>query len=808
MAQDFRLALRRFWFNPGRTALLIAVLGLGLGTATAVFSVVDQTILRPPPFAHAERLVEVLDLYRSAGARSSSLTPEKIAGWQSQHSLFEAFEGFASRQFDLTAAEMEPERVRGLVVSIGLLRMLDVQPALGRGFADTDGRPGGERVALISEGLWRRRFGGRADVLGARAVLSEEPHTIVGVMPRRFRLTGEGEDVWLPIDVRATGGSAAPSRFLGIGRLAPGVDGESSQEIADTLAARLQAQTPLAAAPYWDIHLSRLKVAHVGETTATALFVLLGAVGFVLLITCANTANLFMSQVGFRQHETAVRAAIGATRVRLLREVLTESLVLAICGGAVGLLFATWGLEGIVAAAPPDLTFNSTSPIELDNRILAVAAAMTLVTAIVFGLAPAVRGSRTNPDGVLKSARGVGALPLSRFASALVVAEVAFSLILLVGAALMIRTFVNLQSIDPGFESDGLVAMEVSLPTDKYVGEGARSAFFAAVREHLASAPGVADVAVAAGVFGGGGVHFATPEVEDGSPLASSAAVTVPANDVTAEYFRTMRIPLLAGRTFADGDGSDAIVISEALASRYWPNGDAVGRGMKLFANGQWETVVGVAGNVEGRAGGIDSPLFIYRQLARPSPGSGSGPRARGYATRVVVVRTSDAAAAVPAMRAAVWAVDRNQPIGRIRLVDDMYAAAFARERFVLQLMTVFGLIAVVLTAAGIFAVLSQLVSRKTREIGLRLALGARRADILRLVLSRSAVLVVIGSAAGLGGAALLTRFLGVLLFGVQPLDPLSFATVTLVLLAIAFAACWLPARAAMRVDPAVALRD
>ncbi len=508
MVQDLRLAIRRFRFRPTHTAFLILILGVGIGAATAVFSVVDQTILRPPPFAHADRLVEVLDLYRSAGARSTSLTPEKIAGWQAQHSLFEGFEGYASRQFDLTAEEMEPERVRGLVVSSGLLDMLGVQPSFGRGFAEGDGRPGSERVALISEGLWRRRFAARPDVLGTRIALSEEQHTIVGVMPRRFRLTGEGEEVWLPIDVRSHDRAAAPPRFVGIGRLAAGVDSASQQGIADTLAARLQAQTPLPAEPYWDIHLARKKVAYVAETTRTALFVLLGAVGFVLLITCANTANLFLSQIGLRQHEMAVRAAIGASRSRLFREVLTESVLIAACGGAVGMLFATWGVDGIVAAAPPDLTFNSTSPIELDTRILIVAAAMTVVTGVVFGLAPALRASRASFDWVLKSARGVGALPLSRFSSVLVVAEVAFSLILLVGAALMIRTFGNLQAIDPGFEPGGLVAMEVSLPTDKYVGEGSRSAFFEAVRERLVATPGVADVAVAAGVFGGGGVHY------------------------------------------------------------------------------------------------------------------------------------------------------------------------------------------------------------------------------------------------------------------------------------------------------------
>ena len=308
-------------------------------------------------------------------------------------------------------------------------------------------------------------------------------------------------------------------------------------------------------------------------------------------------------------------------------------------------------------------------------------------------------------------------------------------------------------------------------------------------------------------MFGGGGIAYTTPEVQGGLPSASTAEVSIPSNRVTAEYFRTMRIPLAAGRTFADNDGRDAIIISEALANRYWPNGDAVGRGLKLFTNGEWETIVGVVGDVEPRAGRNTSPLYIYRRIASPSGPSGNTPRVRGYATRAIIVRTTDAAAVVPAMRAAVWAVDKNQPIGRVTPVEDMYAGAFATERFVLQLMSAFGMIAVVLTAAGLFGVLSQVVTRKTREIGVRMALGARSADILRLLFSRSAGLLVIGTVIGLSGAAMLTRFLKALLFDVQPVDPLSFSAVTLLLLAIALVACWLPMRRAMRVDPAVALR-
>jgi putative ABC transport system permease protein len=805
LLRDVQLAIRRLWFRPAHTGLMILVIGVGIGAATAVFSVVDQTILRPPPFAHADRLVEVLDLFRSAGARSTNLTLTKIAGWQAQPALFDAFEGYRFRQVDIAGTDIEPERVSGFTVTNGLMRMLGVQPMLGRGFTADDGKLGAERVVLISEQLWRRKFGGLTNILGTRVALSDEQHTIVGVMPRRFRLTGDDEDLWIPIDVRAAGPDA-PGNFVGLAIVAPSVDSSSQQKLADTLAARLQEQTPLPAAPFWDIHLSKKKVAFVAQTTQTALFVLLGAVGFVLLISCANTASLFMTQIGRRQHETAVRAAIGATRRRLFREVLTESVLVAACGGALGVLLATWGVDAIVAAAPPNLTFSATSPIEVDGRILIVAAAMTLITGVVFGLVPAMRGSRADLEWILKSARGAGAASHGRVSAALIVAEVAFSLILLVGAALMIRTFLNLQAIDPGFEPEGLVAMDVSLPTDKYVGEGPRSAFFDAVRERLIATPGISDVTIAAGVFRGGGTHYGTPEVE-GASVPVAGEVEVPFKNVAPEFFQTLRIPLVAGRTFSPADTSEMVVISKSLADRLVPEGDPIGRRFRLGSTWNWETIAGVVGDVEPRASGSRTPFHIYRRLAPASAASGKPPRVRGYATRAVIARGSDPRQIVPAMRAAVWALDRNQPIGPITPVDDLYNQAFARERFVLQLMSVFGAIAVMITAAGIFGVLSQLVARRTREIGVRMALGARSADIVRLIVSRGFVLLAVGAVCGLAGAVTLTRFLEALLYQVRPIDPVSFIVVTVLLVVIALLACWLPTRRAMRVDPAVALR-
>jgi putative ABC transport system permease protein len=808
MLRDIHLALRRFRFKPAHTIIMILILGMGIGATTAVFSVVDQTVLRPAPFSHADRIVDVIDWDRVHGGGGNSLTPGKIAGWQAQPSLFEAFEAYAPRQFDVTG-DSEPERIRGLLVSIGLFNMLGVQPRLGRAFVRSDGIPGAERVVVISEALWQRRLGGREDVLGTTLALNDEPYTIIGVMPRRFRLTGEKERVWLPYDVQSNLADTSVQGFFGIARLAASVTRGSEQRLADSIADRLQEQVPLSRT--WGLRLERKKVADVDKTTRTALFVLLAAVGFVLLITCANTANLFLSQIAIRQREMAIRTAIGASRWRLIREMLTESVLFAVCGGAVGVLLATWGVDAIVAAAPADLTFRATSPIEIDTRILVVTAGMTILTGVVFGLLPALRGSRPNLDVILRGTSGSGGSgSFSRFAGALIVAEVAFSLILLVGAALMIRTFANLGAVEPGFEPEGLVAVQISLPTDKYASSAARAAFIDSLSERLLAIPGVSDYAITEGVPpSGGATHFGAPEAEGSTVPVLGQQLTLPGNLVTPDYFRTLRIPIVAGRSFTAADTPESLIVTKALADRYWPDGTAVGRRFRPYNRMPWQTIVGVVANVDAWVFDKPTPFHIYSPWPAPtdSGSAGNAPRRRGYSARTIVVRAENPTAVIPAIKAAVWSIDRNQPIDKVALVDDVYADTFGRQRFVLQLMTAFGAVAVLLTIVGLFGVLSEIVVRKTREIGIRMALGARQADVLRLVLLRGLALAVAGTALGLVGAFALTRFLEALLFQVHPIDPLSFAVVTIVMIAIALLACWLPARRATRVGPADALR-
>ena len=814
---DIRIAIRRLTARPAYTLLIVITLALGIGAATAVFSVVDQTVLRPAPFVEAHRLVDVLHISRTTGGGGSSLTPQKIVGWQSQPALFDRFEAFAFQQMDLTG-EAEPERIRGLLVSLGLFPMLGVGPHLGRGFEQGDGAPGSERVVIIGELLWQRRFGGQADVLGRQVTLNDEDYTVIGVMPRRFRLLDEKESFWLPVDLKARITEAGLGGFYGVGRLAPGVTHAAAQTMANEIADRLQQESPLAMT--WGLGLEKKRVARVDDTTRTALLVLLGAVGFVLLITCANVANLFLSQAPARQREMAIRSALGAARGQLVRSVLTESLLLAIVGGLLGVVLAHWGVEAILAAAPERLVSRSTVPIEIDGRILAIAALLTLLTGFVFGLFPAVRGSRPNLETTLRGAghsRARGAY--GRVPGSLVVLEVAFAVILLVGAALMMRTLANLNAIDAGFDARGVVTMHVALPSDRYPTRAARMAFFDTLTEKLRGVPGISGVAVSQGTPPSiGGISFGKPEIEGRGQL-DDKTVIVPNGTVSRDYFRTLGIPHLAGRGFDAVEAEDSVIVSKGFADRYWPEGNAVGGRFRMGSNFPWVTVIGVVGSVQADGARDDRTTlqFYYSWAQRPAPATpvaaappsppGSGPPRRNYDYRQLIVRADDPAAAIPQIKQAIWSIDRNQPVERVALVADTYAEMFAKQRFVLLLMGAFAVVALVLTAAGIFGVLSQAVAQRTREIGIRVALGARPADVMKLVVSRGMLLTAIGITIGLGGALFLVRTVRALLYGVRATDPVSFAAVAFVLLSVALLACWLPTRAAMRVHPAVALR-
>lgn len=813
ISQDLRLAIRRLALRPGYTLLIGLTLALGIGASTAVFSVVDQTILRLPPFLHADRLADVMHIHRVRKSGGNQLSPQKIVGWQQQAALFERFEGAAPVQMDVTGTQ-QPERLRGLNVSLGLFSMLGVQPDIGRAFEKGDGAPGSPRVVIISHDVWRRRFGGQPDAIGQQMILNDQSYTVIGVMPRRFLLLGESDSFWLPVDLETRITDTSLRSFYGLGRLAPGVAHEQAQNLADEIADRLQAQQPLPET--WGLGVRRKRIASIDDTTRTALLVLLGAVGFVLLITCANVANLFLSRAPAREREMAIQSALGASRTRLFGSVMLESLILAGTGGALGIILARWGVDAVIAAAPAGLLSRITNTVEVDGRVLLVAFTMVVVTGILFGLVPALRGSRPNLERALRGGgRAAGRSSYGSVPGMLVVAEVAFALILLVGATLMARTLVNLHAIDAGFEPGGLVAMNVDLPSDRYPNSIARLEFFSTLGERLRGSAGITAVTHAQGVPPSiGGISFGSPEVEGRE--GNQGTMIIPNGTVPPTYFETLRIPLRAGRNFAPDEAQGNVIVSDGLAQRFWPEGGAVGRRFRMSAQSPWLTVVGVVGSVQASAGGDErTPLqFYYPQVprpqataaAKPAPAS-TTPSRRTYSYSILIVRADDPSAAVPHIKEQIWALDRNRPVERVALVEDRCAEMFAKQRFVLQLMGAFALVALVLTAAGIFGVLSQVVAERRREIGIRMAIGARPADVMRMVLSRGMLLAGIGAAIGIAGALALVKTVQALLYGVEPTDPVTFVVVTIALLAVALAACWLPTRNAMRVHPAEALR-
>ena len=811
MQRDIQYAVRRLAARPAHTLLMVLTLALGIGASTAVFSVVDQTVLRSAPFLHADRLVDVMHIHRVHKGGGNSLTPQKILGWQAQPALFERFEGAAPVQMDVTGRE-EPERLRGMHVSLGLFSMLGVHPTIGRSFEKGDGAPGSEPVVIVSHDVWRRRFGGTADAIGRQIVLNDRTYTVVGVMPRRFLLHGESDAFWLPVDLEARVTDASLRNFYGIGRLAPGVAAERAQGVADEIADRLQAEAPLPET--WGLGVHRKRVADVDDTTRTALFVLLGAVGFVLLITCANVANLILSRAPARQRDMAIQSALGASRGRLIRSVLFEGLLLAGAGGVLGILLAGWGIDAVVAAAPARLLSRTTTTIEIDGRVLIVSVASIVATGVLFALVPALRGSRPDLEAMLRGGRPApGGGSYGRVPGLLVVAEVAFATILLVGAALMTRTLANLHAIDPGFEPRDLVALNVQLPTDRYPTAAARMAFFNTLTERVRSLPGVSGVAVSQGTPPSlGAVHFGKPEIEGRG--VQDVSLVLPEGDVSPSFFETLRIPFVAGRSFGPNEPENNVVVSKGLADTFWPDGNALGRRFRPYSNAPWRTVIGVVGSVQTSAAGDQrSTLQMYSAWV-PAAGAAAAPqtpaatpRRRSYDYRQLIVRARNPAAVVAPTKEQIWAIDRNQPVERVALVEDTYAEMFAKQRFVLLLMGTFATIALILTAAGIFGVLSQAVAQRTREIGIRISLGARPADVMRLVLVHGMLPAGAGAALGIGGALALVRAVRALLYGVKPTDPISFAAVTALLLAVALVACWLPARNAMRVQPAVALR-
>jgi predicted permease len=802
--QDLRYGLRSLAKNPGFTAVALIALALGIGANTAIFSVINTVLLRPLPYQDPGRLVVVWEDRTKNGYPRDTPAAGNFNDWREQNQVFEGMAAVANMSFNLTGAG-EPERIDGRRVSAGLFPLLGVEPQLGRAFLPEEDQPGVGRVVLLSHGLWQRRFGADPALIGRALTLNGESHTVVGVMPPHFQFPTAEDELWVPIAFTPNEAANRGRHFLQVfARLKPGVALEQAQAEMNTISARLQQQYPnsntdvgAAVVPLHEQLVGDIK---------PALLVLLGAVGFVLLVACANVANLLLARAAARQKEIALRVALGASRTRLLRQFLTESVLLGLLGGGLGLTLALWGVNLLKAFIPTEVA--QARAVAIDGRVLGFTLLVSVLTGIIFGLVPAAQASKFNLNDTLKEGGRESAAGRrgNRVRSLLVVAEVAVSLILLIGAGLLINSFLRLRSVDPGFRTDNLLTMRVVLPQQKYPEPAQRSAFYTEMLGRVEALPGVRSAAVTTNLpltFKGNSIGVSIEGRPDPGPGQRPSVVT---RVVSPEYFRTMGIALMRGRQFGREDRADTpsvAVINETMARRFWPGEDPLGKRITPGAAGStdpddWITVVGIARDVrqfELEAEPKPQMYLSYEQAAFFEPGD------------LVVSTEVEPLSLAGAVRQAVWSVDRDQPVSDIRTMQDVLSTSLARQRFSTLLLALFAAVALALAAVGVYGVMSYTVAQRTHEIGIRLALGAQGGDVLRLAVGQALRLVCAGAVVGLLGALALTRVMSSLLYGVSATDPATLAGISAVLVGVGLLAGYIPARRAAKVDPMIALR-
>ena len=807
LLQDLRFAARVLWKSPGVTAVAVVALTLGIGANTAIFSVVNGVLLRPLPYPEPERLVLVNE--HSERVPQMSVAYPNFVDWRAQQTVFEQMAATQSQSYNLSGAG-EAERLPGRNVSPEFFAALGVSPALGRVFTEEENAPGRERVAVISHGLWQRRFGGDAGILGRAVTLNGQPFTVVGVLPQGFRYSSPA-DVYVPInsaidDTMRASRSYHPGIFV-LARLKQGVTVERAREEMKTVAARLTAQYPESNTGN-GVYLQPLSEFFVGQIRPS-LLILLAAVGLVLLIACANVANLLLARAAARSREIAIRTALGASRPRIVRQLLTESVTLALVGGGCGLLLALWGVDALRSLAAGNLP--PTAEVGLDSNVLLFTFGVSLLTGVAFGLAPALQASRADLSTSLKEGgrSQTGGVARQRMRSALVVAEVALSLLLLIGAGLMLKSFSLLRQAETGFDPRNLLTMQVS----RAVGEGQSAAaaarFFDDLRERLLATPGVTAAAYSMGL-----PRLGAPDTSvfvAGQPMPEPGKAPQVLFYVTSPgYLEALGIPLLRGRFFDERDDVNAQlvgVVDEVFARAIFPGEDAVGKRLRGYAPGMPDMeIVGVVGQVS--QSGPDAPQPVRPQLYyafRQVPEKYL-PDFMGDVT--VTVRTAgDPSPVVAAARREARALDPAQPLYSVVTMEEVMAQSVATQKLSTLLLGLFAGVALLLAAVGLYGVMSYTVTQRTHEIGVRVALGAGRRDILRMVVGQGMLLTAAGIAVGLLGAFALTRLMASLLYGVSATDPLVFAAVSLLLAAVALLASYIPARRATKVDPMVALR-
>jgi putative ABC transport system permease protein len=805
IGQDLRYGLRTLGKNPGFTTVAVIALALGIGANSAIFSVVNAVLLRPLPFKNPRELVMIWENATHLGFPKNTPPPANFLDWRQQNTVFTGMSAMAERNFNLTGAG-EPERLDGRRVSANIFELLGVPAHIGRTFVPDDDRPG-THVALLSYSLWQRRFGSDPSVIGRAITLNSESYTVVGVMPASVHLPDTeanwNDQVWVPIAFPSEEAAQRGNHYLSvIARMKSGVSLKQAQAEMDTIAARLAQQYPDFNKRI-GVNVYPLQEEVVGQIKP-ALLVLLGAVGFVLLIACANVANLLLARAAARQKEIALRLALGANRSRLTRQFLTESVLLAAIGGSLGLLLAFAAINALKASIPA--TISQATAINIDIKVLIFTAAVALLTGIVFGLAPATQALNFNLNDTLKEGSresGAGSKG-NRLRSLLVVGEVAVSFILLIGAGLLINSFFHLRNLDPGFRADHLLTMKVNLSEVKYPDRERRVAFFDEVLRGVRALPGVQSAAVAGNLpltYNGDSMPIGVEGTADPPPDQRPDVIY---RAVGAGYFATMGIPIIRGRDFTDHDKGDTkyvVVIGEKTAQHFWPGQDPIGKRLKpgsTTSDATWREVIGVVKDVR-QNDFVAQPkmqtYFSYRQL-------------KDLAPNALVIRTTiEPMSLATSVRNAIWAVDKDQPVADIDTMDHIVSEAVARQRFSMLLLGLFAGLALVLAAVGIYGVMSYSVAQRTREIGIRMALGAQRRDVLRMTVKQALKLVGLGLVIGLIAAFLVTRVMASLLFGITATDPLTFIGISLIFFAVAILASYIPALRATKVDPLIALR-
>jgi putative ABC transport system permease protein len=804
IGQDIRYGLRQLRRNPGFTIVAVLTLALGIGANTAIFSVVNTVLLRPLPYKNPDRLVTILHY------GDGPVSPANFLDWQKQNHVFERMSAAEWWSPNLTGAD-KSERLWGLRVTSNTFALLGIQPLLGRTFTPDEDKPGRQREVVLSFRMWQRQFGGKASVIGKSITLEGRNYTVIGVMPRGFKFApfwAVKAELWAPLPLAERASNRHANSLRAFARLEPGTTLKQARADMATITNRLEKEYP---GTNRHITVTSLMEKVVGNIRP-ALLLLLGAVGFVLLIACANVAHMLLARAATRQKEVSVRTALGASRARITLQFLTESLLLTFFGAALGLLLASWCIRFLVALNPAGVPRIET--LSLDSHVVAFTLIASVLVGLACGLAPALQTSAINLNSSLKEGgrTAAGGGHRNRVQNLLVMSEFALALVLLVGAGLMIRSFVALQAINPGFNPRHLLSMVVDVTSSRAGEPDQRASFYQQLLEQVRALPGIRSASAINHLPLAGDLWTRSFLIE-GRPVprpgeAPSAVYRV----VLPRYFKTMDLPLLRGRGFNDSDNMSSqpvVVVNEELAKHFWPGENPIGKRIALMdsmPHARWLTVVGVTRNAkEGdwAATPWEEAYLPYLQATDYLTGTSSH-----FSYLTLVVRAAgDPASLAPTIRRKIFGLGKTITVSQVQTMEQVVADATAQPRFYLLMLGTFAAFAMVLAAIGIYGVMSYSVSRRTHEVGVRMALGAVQGDVLKLVISQGMTLALVGAAAGAIFALLLTHLMSSVLYGVQPTDPLTFVCVPLILLAVALVACYIPARRAAKVDPMVALR-